>query len=71
MMNGDMAAMMGGMGLVWLLVIVVLGTRRRASYEEPVGTLVDKIRHLSPAGLAHIPSVAPSSAGYQVSDSIH
>ncbi len=24
MMNGDMAAMMGGMGLVWLLVIVVL-----------------------------------------------
>lgn len=24
MMNGGMAAMMGGMGLVWLLVIVVL-----------------------------------------------
>ena len=71
MMNGDMAAMMGGMGLVWLLVIVVLGTRRRASYEEPVGTLVDKIRHLSPAGLAHIPSVAPSRQGNQVSDSIH
>jgi hypothetical protein len=24
MMNGGMAAMMGGMGIVWLLVIVVL-----------------------------------------------
>ena len=34
MMNGGMAAMMGGMGLVWLLVIVVLVTRRRGSWRR-------------------------------------